>query len=190
VVFSNRFSNRFIPMNKQPLNEQSLLGQPLNKQDWIAKLSLVEHVEGGYFSESYRASENMSTDRDGADRSVMTSIYYLLTDDRPINHLIKNQSDIVHYFQAGSPITYILIGTTGQLQKVRLGLNLDAGEVPQLIVPGGYWKAAVLESGEYGLLGEAVAPGFDYRDMTIAKLDDIRTEFPALINELAPYIRQ
>ena len=62
--------------------------------------------------------------------------------------------------------------------------------MPQLIVPGGYWKAAVLESGEYGLLGEAVAPGFDYRDMTIAKLDDIRTEFPALINELAPYIRQ
>ena len=29
----------------------------MNKQDWIEKLSLVEHVEGGYFSESYRSAE-------------------------------------------------------------------------------------------------------------------------------------
>ncbi|MGB3786551.1 MAG: cupin domain-containing protein, partial [Phormidesmis sp.] len=64
-----------------------------------------------------------------------------------------------------------------------------AGEVPQLLVPKGYWKAAVLESGEYGLLGEAVAPGFDYRDMTIAKAEEIRAQFPALWNQLAPYVR-
>jgi uncharacterized protein len=161
----------------------------MNKHDWIEKLSLVEHVEGGYFSESYRATEEMATPRVGSDRSVMTSIYYLLTDDRPIDHLHKNQSDIVHYFQAGSPITYILIDLDGQLSKVKLGLNIAQGEVPQLLVPSGYWKAAVLEAGEYGLLGEAVAPGFDYRDMTIAKADDISAQFPELWNELALYVR-
>lgn len=162
----------------------------MNKQDWIEKLSLVEHVEGGYFSESYRATEEMPTAREGSARSVMTSIYYLLTDDSPIDHLIKNQSDIVHYFQAGSPITYILVDLEGRLQKVKLGPDMAQGEVPQLIVPGGYWKAAVLESGEYGLLGEAVAPGFDYRDMAIAKAADIRQQFPDLWNELSPYVRQ
>jgi uncharacterized protein len=161
----------------------------MNKHDWIEKLSLVEHVEGGYFSESYRATEEMATSRVGSARSVMTSIYYMLTDDRPIDHLHKNQSDIVHYFQAGSPITYILINLGGQLSKVKLGLDIAQGEVPQLLVPSGYWKAAVLESGEYGLLGEAVAPGFDYRDMTIAKADDISAQLPELWNELAPYVR-
>ncbi|MGB3299028.1 MAG: cupin domain-containing protein [Phormidesmis sp.] len=161
----------------------------MNKHDWIEKLSLVEHVEGGYFSESYRASQTMATEREGAARSVMTSIYYLLTDDRPINHLIKNESDIVHYFQAGSPITYLLVDLEGRLSRVTLGTDLAQNEVPQLIVPGGYWKAAVLESGEYGLLGEAVAPGFDYQDMTVAKADSIQAQFPTLWNELAPYIK-
>ena len=161
----------------------------MNKEQIIAQLSLVEHVEGGYFSETYRSSEEMSTPREGSDRALLTSIYYLLTDDRPIDHLHQNKSDIMHYFQAGSPITYILIDTDKKLSKVKLGLNLEQGEVPQLLVPKGYWKAAVLESGEYGLLGEAVAPGFDYRDMTIAKANEIQAQFPTLWDELAPYVR-
>ncbi len=160
-----------------------------SKRDLIEKLSLIEHVEGGYFSETYRAAETIETSRDGADRSMMTSIYYLLTDDRPIDHLHQNQSDIMHYFQAGAPITYILVDLGGNLTKTKLGMAIELGEVPQLLVPKGYWKAAVLESGEYGLLGEAVAPGFDYRDMTIAKADEIRAQFPDLWNQLAPYVR-
>jgi predicted cupin superfamily sugar epimerase len=160
----------------------------MNKQFWIDKLSLVEHIEGGYFSETYRATEKIATLREGSQRSVMTSIYYLLTDDRPVDRLHKNQSDIMHYFHAGSSITYILVDMGGKLHKVKLGLDLSQGEVPQLLVPGGYWKAAVLEAGEYGLVGEAVAPGFDYRDMTIAKADEVRVRFPALWDELAPYV--
>lgn len=160
----------------------------MNKQSWIDKLSLVKHIEGGYFSETYRATEEMATLREGSERSLMTSIYYLLTDDRPIDRLHKNQSDIMHYFHAGSPITYILVDLEGRLHKVKLGLDLSQGEVLQLLVPGGYWKAAVLEAGEYGLIGEAVAPGFDYRDMTIATPDKIRAQFPTLWNELAPYV--
>ena len=162
----------------------------MNKQELIERLSLVEHVEGGYFSETYRSREVMTTPREGSNRAIMTSIYYLLTDDRPIDYLHQNRSDIMHYFQAGAPITYILIDLDGKLSKVNLGLALDRGEIPQLLVPKGYWKAAVLESGEYGLLGEAVAPGFDYRDMTIAKAENIRAQFPDLWHKVAPYVRQ
>ncbi|MEO1589887.1 MAG: cupin domain-containing protein [Cyanobacteria bacterium J06632_22] len=161
----------------------------MDKQTIIQKLGLVEHVEGGYFAETYRATATLTTERVGQDRNVLTSIYYLLTDDRPIDHLHKNKSDILHYFQAGSPITYLLITPSGQLERHVLGLNLAAGEVPQLLVPGGYWKAAVLESGEYGLLGEAVAPGFDYRDMEIAKAKAIKADFPNLWEQMAPYVR-
>lgn len=161
----------------------------MTKQELIKQLSLVEHVEGGYFSETYRSSEEMGTNREGTTRAVMTSIYYLLTDDRPIDHLHQNKSDIMHYFQSGSPITYILVDLEGSLSKVKLGLEIANGEVPQLLVPKGYWKAAVLESGEYGLLGEAVAPGFDYRDMTIAKADEIQAQFPTIWDELSPYVR-
>lgn len=162
----------------------------MNKHDLIQYLSLVEHVEGGYFRETYRSEINVSTDRVEHDRSILTSIYYLLTDDRPVDHFHKNQSDILHYFQAGSPITYLLLSPTGELEKVRLGLNFAQGDVAQLLVPGNYWKAAVLEEGEFGLLGESVAPGFDYRDMELGKADYFREFFPHLWSQLAPYIQQ
>ena len=161
----------------------------MNKQHWIDRLSLVEYGSGGYLCENYRATEEVTTSREGSSRSMMTSIYYMLTDDSPIDFLHQNRSDIMHYFHAGSPITYLLVDLEGKLHKVKLGLDGSQGEVPQLLVPGGYWKAAVLETGEYGLLGEAVAPGFDFRDMTIAKEAEIRVQFPTLWDELAPYIR-
>lgn len=161
----------------------------MNKQRWIDQLSLVAHIEGGYFAEIHRSYEEINTLREGSTRSMMTSIYYMLTDDRPIDHLHQNKSDIMHYFHAGSSITYILVDLEGKLHKVKLGLDLSKGEIPQLLVPGGYWKAAILEAGEYGLLGEAVAPGFDYRDMTIAKQDNIQKQFPHLWNELTMYIK-
>jgi uncharacterized protein len=161
----------------------------MNKHDLIKQLSLTEHTEGGYFVESYRSATILPTSRLGSDRSLLTSIYYLLTDDRPIDHLHRNQSDILHYFQAGSAITYLLVNPAGELQKVKLGLNFARGEVGQLLVPGGYWKAAVLEVGEYGLLGESVAPGFDYRDMTMAQADTFQASFPHLWSELSLYIK-
>ena len=161
----------------------------MNKHDLIQQLSLTEHTEGGYFAETYRSSQTLPTKRAGGDRNLLTSIYYLLTNDRPTDHLHRNQSDIMHYFQAGSAITYFLVTPTGTLEKVKLGLNFAQGEVAQLLVPGGYWKAAVLESGEYGLLGESVAPGFDYRDLEIAQADTFKASFPHLWSELSPYVK-
>jgi len=161
----------------------------MNKHELIQQLSLQSHPEGGYYSEIYRSEVMIDTDRVGQQRSAMTSIYYLLTDDSPIDYFHINKSDIMHYFHLGSPITYFLIPPDGTLQKCKLGLDLAKGEVPQLLVPGGYWKAGVLEEGEFGLLGESVAPGFDFRDMEFVKSEDFRQQFPNLWEQLVPYIR-
>ncbi len=161
----------------------------MNKEEIIQHLGLVEHVEGGYFTETYRSELEVDTNRIDKKRSILTSIYYMLTSDRPIDHFHRNQSNILHYFQAGSAITYLILSQAGELTKVKLGLNFSQGEVAQLLVPGGYWKAAVLEQGEFGLLGESVAPGFDYRDMEIATAEHFHTSFPGLWSELEPYIK-
>lgn len=161
----------------------------MNKHDLIQRLSLQAHPEGGYYFETYRSNETIATDREGQERSVVTSIYYLLTDDRPVNHLHVNKSDILHYFHSGSPITYMVVDLEGNLQTYKLGLDLAKGEIPQLLVPGGYWKTAILESGEFGLLGESVAPGFDFRDMKLAEAEHFRQQFPHLWEQLAPYVK-
>ena len=114
----------------------------------------------------------------------------MLSDDRPIGYFYKNKSDIVHYFHAGSPLTYLIIHPDGNLERVKFGFDIHKGDLPQLMVPGGCWKVTVLEEDEFALLGEAVAPGFDYRDMEIAKPDDFCLNFPNLWNELKPYVKQ
>ena len=161
----------------------------MNKHDLIEKLSLVKHIEGGYFQETYRSTLTINTDREGSERKLLTSIYYMLTDDSPVDYLHKNKSDIIHYFHVGSPITYLTVDPQGKLSKFKLGFDVTQGHTPQLLVPKNCWKAAILEEGEFGLLGEAVAPGFEYIDMEIAQPDSFKASFPNLWDELSPYVK-
>jgi len=161
----------------------------MNKQQLIEKLSLERHIEGGYFSRTYRSDLTMSVPYDTKPRRLLSSIYYMLTDDRPLGLLHKNKSDIIHYFQGGSPLTYIIIKPDGTLEKKLLGADLDKGHQLQLIVRGGYWKATELATGEFGLVSEAVSPGFEYEDMELAEGSVIKNLFPHLWDQIAKYVK-
>ncbi len=151
----------------------------MEKLHIIEALSLEPHIEGGYFRRTYYSQQSFET-ASGQQRNIVSSIFYLLTDDSPIGFFHRNQSDIVHYWQLGSALTYFLISPEGQLTTVKLGPDLDQGEQLQLTVPSGYWKATQLTAGEFGLLSEAVAPGFDYDDMTIANKKELSHLFREL----------
>jgi predicted cupin superfamily sugar epimerase len=161
----------------------------MNKQQIIEKLSLEPHIEGGYFSRTYSSNVEARLPPDSKPRRLMSSIFYMLTDDSPIGHLHKNKSDIVHYFHAGSPLTYFIVDVDGRLDTRVLGPDLDRGQQLQLIVPGGCWKATLLEAGEFGLISEAVAPGFEYEDMELAQAETIQNQFPHLWPRLVKYVR-
>lgn len=149
----------------------------MNKNNLIARLALKPHPEGGYFRRVFTSGHHSTTDN-GSQRPAMSSIYYLLTDDSPVGHWHRNQSDIMHYFHLGSALRYWLISPSGNLTVATLGPKLEAGQQLQLLVPGGYWKATELESGEYGLLSEAVCPGFVPQDMEMASATTLGAEFP------------
>ena len=62
-----------------------------------------------------------------------------------------------------------------------MGNNLLAGQQLQMTVPGGVWKASQIPAdGEhgFGLVSEAVSPGFDYTDMTLGYCDELLELFP------------
>jgi predicted cupin superfamily sugar epimerase len=162
----------------------------------IDALELEGHVEGGYYRRTYEARDQPRVDAGSGERFSMTSIFYLLTREGPIGHFHRNRSDIVHYFQLGDPIEYTLIHPDGALETVTMGPDPRRGQVLQLTVPGGIWKASRLrENGEhgYGLISEAVSPGFDYADMTLGQTSMLLDAFPqhgplirALSREAAP----
>ncbi|MEM1403165.1 MAG: cupin domain-containing protein [Pseudomonadota bacterium] len=153
--------------------------QPTAKE-LIEALNLDGHVEGGFFRRTYEATELPRVSMEGGERFSMTSIFYLLTSGGPVGHFHKNRSDIVHYFHLGDPIDYFLIHPDGRLETVTMGPNPMEGQKLQMTVPGGIWKASRLQAGPigYGLISEAVSPGFDYADMSLGKTSSLKASFP------------
>ena len=168
---------------------KNIVSKAMNKQQLINKLSLEPHIEGGYFSRTYGSDLTASVPYDTKPRRLLSSIYYMLTYDNPIGFLHKNKSDIIHYFQGGSPLTYIIITLDGTLDKKILGADLDNGQQLQLIIRGGLWKATELVAGEFGLVSESVSPGFEYEDMELAEKNVIKNLFPHLWDQIYMYVK-
>jgi predicted cupin superfamily sugar epimerase len=70
-----------------------------------------------------------------------------------------------HYY-AGAPLV-LEVAAAGQIQRMRRGPNLAAGERPQAIVPAHTWQAAE-STGDWTLTGCTVAPGFEYAGFELA----------------------
>ena len=150
----------------------------MTKEQLISQLQLERHIEGGYFKRTYQADHQPKIDTEACPRLPMSSIYYLLTDDAPIGRWHMNRSDILHFYHLGDPINYYLIDGAGNLSTQILGPNPSLGHRLQLLVKGGCWKASKLQSGSFGLLSEAVCPGFEYQDMQLGQRAKLLAQFP------------
>lgn len=143
---------------------------------YINNLKLQPHPEGGYFKETYRATENILANslpkRFSGNRSFSTAIYYLLQQgDFSAFHRIK--SDECWHFYAGKTLLIHIIEADGTYSCVNLGTNVDTGETFQFVVPANAWFAAEpAEASAFTLVGCTVAPGFDFLDfeMQIRKI--------------------
>lgn len=160
----------------------------MTKDDYISWLNLDLHpLEGGYFKRTYESDSSIGNGN--MKRSLLTSIYYMLTEDNPIGYLHRNKSDILHFYHAGSPIKYFIISPSGELDEKILGPDVSQGQVPQLLVRSGDWKASELCGGEFGLLSEAVSPGFEYADNELAKQREIQSICSQQLKRLNRFIK-
>lgn len=148
---------------------------------WVRKLGLKKHPEGGYYKETYRAGTEIDVPGVGR-RSAGTAIYYLLEKGQfSAFHRIK--SDEVWHFYAGSPLVLHVIDLQGRIERIMLGRN-----VPQAVVRAGCWFSAFAR-GPYSLVGCTVAPGFDFRDLELAKRDELASLYPQHRKIIARYTR-
>jgi uncharacterized protein len=150
----------------------------------VERLQLSRHPEGGWFRESYRASEAIAADalptRFGAGRSFCTGIYFLL-ERGDISALHRIKSDELWHFYAGSGLTVQVIDPDGEYRALKLGQDLAGGESFQAMVPAGSWFGAEVSGpGAYALVGCTVAPGFDFADFEMGKREELLADFPGL----------
>jgi hypothetical protein len=147
---------------------------------WINHLRLNRHPEGGWFVETYHATETIPADalptRFHGARSFCTAIHFLL-EQGDFSALHRLKSDELWHFYAGSPLTVHIITPTGEFREIRLGGTPEQGECFQAIVPAGCWFGAET-SGKYSLVGCTVAPGFDFSDFEMAEQNALTALFP------------
>ncbi len=158
------------------------MATPQTAADWIDRLALEPHPEGGYFREAYRAAAQigeccLGSDRGGS-RSVSTAIYYLLSGGE-FSALHRLRSDEIWHHYAGGSLTVHVIDQAGGHRAIGLGLDLDAGQTPQVMVPAGSWFGAVVDdASSFCLVGCTVAPGFDFRDFELADRAELVGLYP------------
>lgn len=161
----------------------------MTADDVIRLLDLQPHpVEGGFFRETYRCElllPNSSLPAHGGDRAASTAIYYLLKPGH-VSELHVLPGDEVFHFYLGSPVRMLQLWPDGGGHEVVLGSDLAAGQVPQLVVPGGVWQGTrLMEDRGFALLGCTVAPGFDYADYRTASRAELTARWPTFAGQIA-----
>jgi predicted cupin superfamily sugar epimerase len=132
----------------------------LSAADVIKLLGLRPHPEGGHFHEIFRDARMV----DGK-RAASTAIYYLLTRGER-SHWHRVDAAEVWHFYGGDSLSLEIV-ENGRTTKHVLGIDLAAGERPQLVVPAGAWQSAQ-SRGDWTLVGCTVAPGFDFAGFEMA----------------------
>jgi len=154
----------------------------MNTADYFIKnLNMTPHPEGGFYKEIYASEENITSndlkvDFEGS-RILWTSIYFLLRDGEVSNfHRLK--SDEMWYYHSGSPLTIYMISPEGELITEQLGLDIEHGEKPQILVPKNYIFGSDMNHEGYALVGCMVSPGFEFRDFELFKRNELIAKYP------------
>lgn len=149
----------------------------------IRSLQLAPHPEGGWYREIYRSQRSIVAD--GAARSALTSIYYLLEQGQVSRWHIVDADEAWHFYcgAALALFTYDpqvrrlerhLLATPGQIAQTGQRTARErpapgpgeggAGDMhiaPVHVVRAGVWQGA-RSLGAYSLVGCSVAPGFEF----------------------------
>ncbi len=146
----------------------------------IRKLGLEPHPERGYYRETYRSSSEVQSQRHGGSRAASTAIYFLVTASEPTTFLHRLVSDEVFHLYDGGPLEIVRLFEDGRWDVAVLGMNLDDGERPQIVIPAGTWFGTELRAGaSHCLVGCTVAPGFDFADFELAQGPELEARYPA-----------
>lgn len=148
--------------------------QKLTRADLIDLLDLQPLPgEGGFFRQTYRDEHS-------------TCIYFLVGGDAySALHRLRGPEGYHHY--AGAPLELFTIDPQGKGQTHILGNDFQAGQRPQLMVPGEYWQGS-RSLGEWTLVGTTMAPGFNVAEFELAT-PELITQYPqyeAQITALLP----
>jgi len=156
----------------------------MTAEDVKRLLRLVPHSrEGGWYIRTYESPEMLapvafSDGRYAGPRRTGTAIYYLLEPDT-FSEMHRLRSDEIFHFYAGDAVEMLQLLPGGEGKVVRIGVDLEQGERPQIVVPRGVWQGSrLVPGGKWALLGCTVSPGFEFEDYEAGEREQLLAHWP------------
>ena len=118
----------------------------------IEQLGLEPHPEGGWYRQIYKSEGRVTRHADGAERSALTTIYFLLVEGT-YSAWHRVSSDEVWHFYEGDPLELLTRDAVTRLDADHRVHVIRANE----------WQAA-RPLGAYTLVGCTVGPGVEFDD--------------------------
>lgn len=132
----------------------------------VQALGLEPHPEGGWYRETWVSPEEVETS-DGRIRATATLIHFVLhAGESSAWHRVR--SDEVWLAHLGR-VTIELGGHADEPEpgsRHVVGTDVQAGEEPRVVVPGGAWQRTVPGQAD-ALVSCLVSPGFDFADFEL-----------------------
>lgn len=144
----------------------------MNAKYFIEKLNMEKHIEGGYFKQTF-----VSKDDANETRKLYSSIYFLL-EEGDVSNFHRLTADEMWYFHGGSSLTIYMINHEGELIEKKLGLNIEKGEEPQVLVPKGYIFGSAMNDEGFSLVGCMVSPQFQFEDFELFERQSLLNMYP------------
>lgn len=139
----------------------------MKASDYIAKLGLMPHPEGGYYRQVYG--------NDSTGEKAISTIYYMLSDNEfSAFHRLHNMVEI-WYYHAGEPLDIYVISPDGNFTVHHLSAD---NELQAVIEPESWFAAELPDKQGFSLVGCAVAPAFTFENFELAKKSELLQEFP------------
>jgi predicted cupin superfamily sugar epimerase len=132
-------------------------------------------AEGGHFRQVYRDANS-------------TAIYFLVQPDE-FSAIHQLSGPEVYHFYGGDPLRMLLLHPDGRIERPVLGMDLEGGMRPLLVVPGGVWQGSET-TGDWTLVGTTMAPGFRPSDFELARRADLVAAYPEAAAEIARLTRR
>ncbi len=147
----------------------------------LLKLELLPS-EGGFYAETYRspliAPKSSLPAGYAGDRSLATSIYFLLTAEN-FSAMHRLRGDETYHFYLGDPVEMLQLNPGGTGEPILIGPKIESGMRVQHTVTGGCWQGArVAPGGKFALLGTTMAPGFDPADFELGNREKLSAQYP------------
>lgn len=150
----------------------------MNKEEIINRFSLVPHVEGGYFKETFHSSISYYN------KQVLYSSILFLLGENDISHLHILEEDELWYYQGGDDCIIVELDENLNYKEIKLGIN-SRDAFPQYLVKKGHIFGSKYKGKIYTLVGCMVSPSFNYEHFKLIKKEDLKGKVnDEILNEL------